>query len=388
MNEKEPQWFDLLRERPIFAERTFTRESMERIEREAARMPLAGSKTTRRAPWAWMAAAVLIAAGILWGGSDAGKDRLANWFGDIGKSVESVPSDPATELPSPTPAVDPAPSVEPSELSITPKEWTGYLRDQLPFAAEDVESIRVYGSAVNAESIVPAERMYVILQALNWLDLGQAQAAAERETDAVVRLQLKDAVYAIPYDSQDNAFVLGGREVHPDGQTTLLLYSFLYPGNSFSWFDAALEKARLELENLGGTGATDVPANDPERFLVNGKDYLGWEQTLEASESYRGQEMKTWDGAAGIEGTMGVYEEDGILRLDRTIVFQNDQYETADGIRVGSTSEEVAAILGEPNIKTDSYWGYRVGDYVKFHLYFEQIGEFSHVRYMALSMPL
>lgn len=118
-----------------------------------------------------------------------------------------------------------------------------------------------------------------------------------------------------------------------------------------------------------------------DRFEVNNKDYNFWErelQNLKVEESFFG--FYSFNNELEV---INIYEE-GIIQLPLTLIFTNNQYKTEDGITVGTTKDEVINRLGQPHYKSDFQWSYRVGDYTKFGLIFEN----DKVKYIELYMPL
>ncbi|MCM3630697.1 hypothetical protein M3194_25520 [Paenibacillus glycanilyticus] len=103
------------------------------------------------------------------------------------------------------PDVSPSPPVvEKEEIIVIPAKLVGYLKDSLPFSMEEVRKIWVKGT------IIPAERMYVILQNLNGLEL--TKAASDNKTlnvKTLIRLETANTIYAIPYDVNTNEYRLG-----------------------------------------------------------------------------------------------------------------------------------------------------------------------------------
>ncbi|MNW43879.1 hypothetical protein D3C74_210910 [compost metagenome] len=117
---------------------------------------------------------------------------------------------------------------------------------------------------------------------------------------------------------------------------------------------------------------------------MDGLDFNGWEQQLDKAKP----EDMVWTKPFYDDGTGQVKQarlfKDGVLALNRMIVFTRSEHQAADGVKTGIGTDGVTAKLGPEALKLVSRWSYKVGDYFRFHVYFAD----GKVKYLALSQPL
>lgn len=232
--------------------------------------------------------------------------------------------------------------------------------------------------------IVPEERRFAVLQGLQWLDaaaaLSEHQDAPSRP--AVIHIEAGPVVYQIPYDLDTNRLRLDDQWVYGPYEILLLMYGLLMPESEIGRIDQVLELFRLELEADDSPHGSEAPLLAHERAVVDGRDYLAWEEALrDAPAEIR---LKYADPSEPeVVGTLAIYP-DGVYVLRREIVFADAAFSTPDGVRPGMSAGEALAILGEPHLRLPSHWGYRTGDYIRLRLYLD--GE--RIRWLSLTLPL
>lgn len=232
--------------------------------------------------------------------------------------------------------------------------------------------------------VIPEERRLAVLQGLQWLDAGAAlaedQGAPSRP--AVIRIEAGDVVYELPYDLDTNRLRLDDRWVYGPYEILLLMYGLLEPESEIGRIDQVLEGFRLELEAADSPHGGEAPLLAHGRTLVNGRDYLAWEEALrEMSADVR---LKYADPSEpGSIGTLAIYPS-GVYALRREILFADPAFTTPDGVRPGMAAGEALAVLGPPHLNLPSHWGYRTGDYIRLRLYLDG----DQIRWLSLTMPL
>ncbi|MCQ6557735.1 hypothetical protein [Paenibacillus mendelii] len=380
MNDFKPEWYSKLKTEPL-KEKTFTAAKMQAIEKEAAGMTMKTTgRRTRWIPAITAGIAVLIVVmGLLPQGSYTGWIR-----GILDKTGDPIVSTKPTPQPKP-PVTDPEPDDKPEPNEEVP--LTGYLKDQLPFSTESTAlSLTIHDKLNNKDITIPSNRQYVILQNFNWLDLEKSKAggldstadAARSDSSVIIRIQENDDTFEIPYWPNTNTFEWRGSHFYADSQVLRLMQGLLAPESRLGRIDRLEEQARMEMEQ----GTTESEVNyKSDRLAVDGKDINGWEAEL--SKQQAGSSLSYYDDS--LQKIESVQEkDDDIIALGGYVFFESDRHTTKDGVKVGLTPDQVIDKLGEPNSKTTSKWSYRLGDYLKFHLYFDD----GKVAYIALLMPL
>ncbi|MCC3377239.1 hypothetical protein [Cohnella sp. REN36] len=289
-----------------------------------------------------------------------------------------------------TPVQTPTPQSRLGE-PIAVLQLKGMLAEQLPFSAEDVTGFEIYAARSTQALTVPKERTYVLLQNLYNLDLKAAGMTGVgpdhylgSSESATLRIQTKTKSYTLDYDLATNTYGAFGGTVfrfYADDQVWLLMQGLLNAGSIWAEYDRLSEQSRIEAETRSNADEPVSKAYSPERLQVAGSDYNGWEkQFLPLSSGIRIND--SYMGTSSLIQQLG-NDEPEVLRVGNAIVFATDANKTSDGVGVGLTRDEVIRKLGEPNVKTNTRWDYRIGDYLKFHLLFED----DKVRFMTLTMP-
>lgn len=266
---------------------------------------------------------------------------------------------------------------------VIPATPAGYLKDQLPYSLEQVESVTIRSLNNEKVIIVPEDREYTLLQNLNWLDLSAARAEDHMQSEAsiMVRMQLPEGAYEIPYDIESNTYQLGDDRFYADKQVYGYMNRLLRPETELALIDRISAQAYGEL--VQNTAAVDESFGyDTDRFEMDGKDIHGWREQLEETADYSVL-ARYYSPELNQMEEIRYFRESGI-GLSDDLVFLKDTVETRDGIKVGLSKEEVLARLGQANLELDSQWSYKSGDYLKFHLYFAD----NRIAFIRLTMPL
>lgn len=274
-------------------------------------------------------------------------------------------------------------NIEQDDNLVTPATFTGYLKDQLPYDSEKIQSILIHSGSNKEEIIVPEDREYILNQNLNWLDLSLARADPHILSAAMImiHIQLPDGEYIIPYDIESNTYQLGDVRFYADDKVYGYMQGLFRPESELALIDRVSAQGYHEaLEN--GPVIDESFVYDADRFELAGKDIHGWRDYLKEAgdctyiESYYSSDLAQVEDIRYFPAT-------GILAGD-DLVFLKDTVETKDGIKVGLPKEEVRARLGKANLELDSDWSYKSGDSLKFHLYFAD----NKVVFIRLSLPL
>lgn len=291
-----------------------------------------------------------------------------------------APSGVSTNAPVQAPAEEPGEAA--GEANHEAADESPYLLDHLPFKEEEVLAITAGGNGIHAD--VPAERRFVLLQSLRYTDMKSALAApvpAASRKPIVLQFKLADTHYELTYDLTDNAFEYQGQYYYADDQVLLLMQGLFREREELASLDALLEQARVEQEQAG---TVDPDPLDAEAARVDGLDFDGWEQRLAKAQP----EEIVWAKPFYDDGTGQVKQarlfKDGVLAVNRMIVFTRPEHQSADGVKTGIGTEDVIAKLGPQALKLVSRWSYKVGDYFRFHVYYAD----GKVKYLALSQPL
>lgn len=291
-----------------------------------------------------------------------------------------APSGVSTNAPVQAPAEEPGEAA--GEANHEAADESPYLLDHLPFKEEEVLAITAGGNGIHAD--VPAERRFVLLQSLRYTDMKSALAApvpAASRKPIVLQFKLADTHYELTYDLTDNAFEYQGQYYYADDQVLLLMQGLFREREELASLDALLEQARVEQEQAG---TVDPDPLDAEAARVDGLDFDGWEQRLAKAQP----EEIVWAKPFYDDGTGQVKQarlfKDGVLAVNRMIVFTRPEHQSADGVKTGIGMEDVIAKLGPQALKLVSRWSYKVGDYFRFHVYYAD----GKVKYLALSQPL
>lgn len=261
------------------------------------------------------------------------------------------------------------------EIQLTPYIKTTRINN------EDVTSITVRISESDRSIDVPLERYYTILDGLHWMDelIAKADEQEKPSKPVVIRVKTKTDIYEIPYDLATNRLQIEGDWVYAYDYTLLIMHSLLVPESDIGKIDTLFEEARIEFDK--NSSITDTHLINFEQANIYNKDYNSWEKELKNVETRR--RIMYYDDATKTVRALSFFTN-GIIALNRQLLFTDPKYKTLDGVHVGMPREEALIRLGAPNINLVSHWGYKVGDYIKFHLYFEE----DKIKWISLTMPL
>ncbi|MDI4649364.1 hypothetical protein [Cohnella hashimotonis] len=293
-------------------------------------------------------------------------------------------------------AVAPVPNVAPRPIRI--QRLSGLLSAQLPFKLQDVVGIRLEDNQHRLQPFeVPKDRLNVILQNLNTLDIAAASISPEPEISWVsnaytMTIDTAEGAFVMAYDPSSNTYGTPDTLLLADDQVWMLMQRYINPGGEWAAYDRLSAQASTEQAIVQEDRITDR-IYERSRFNIDGLDYLGWAQKFLALSSG----TLFYDGALGTKGfiqslspqsltlTGYQYAYPSIIKLSASIVFTTDDqaYATPDEIKVGLTQNEVIAKLGLPNARTETAWRYRVDDGLGFQLLFED----GKVRFISLIKP-
>lgn len=322
------------------------------------------NRTLRNAMAYAMMILVVLVAGWLFYGLPGNKSHSSD-YGQRGDQAAEMPADPADS------------AVKQPDAAESP-----YLLDHLPFKEEDVTAVTAKSDSGSVQ--VPAERQAALLQSLRLTDMQGAAVKESPEAErkpVVLQFALKNSSYELTYDLALNAFQYDGHAYYADDQVLLLMQGLFRENGQLASLDALLEQARVEQEQAG---AAEPQALEATRAEVDGLDFDGWERRLaeEPAENVL-WEKPFYDDSAGRVKQARLYK-DGVLALNRIIVFTAADHQTADGVKAGIGEDDVMDKLGPQALKLASRWSYKVGDYYRFHVYFQD----RKVKYVVLSQPL
>lgn len=379
MNEFEPGWYAKLKGDPV-NRRTFTAAHMERIQRQAAQsreLKTRRRQASQRKRMAAGAAVLVILFGLALNYGRLEKWVATRWSGD---TQEQIPAGPSHEQQPPTETANE------QQGKLIPVKLTtafGVLKDALPFDVEQIRNVSLYDELEDKRIDIPREREYVVIQNLAWISLDAAKAeSSDAGRTVTLRVEAVDGIYTIPYNIEQNTVDLGNGSYYADDMLLLLVKGLAEPDTRLAEADRILEQARVELSEENSGKRDDSFSLDADRLLVGGKDFDEWQSQLLLFSQM--QPFRFYDSVTEKVKTMGEYGGvDNLISLNSRLLFASDQYKTKDGVGVGLTKQEVLSKLGKPNLETETEWGYRTGDYIRFYLYFDA----GVVKYMSITMP-
>lgn len=340
------------------------------------------NRTPRKAMAYAMMILVVLVAGWLFYGLPGNKSHSSN-NGQKEEQTAETPADSADSAMTQTAGTGP----EADALAVKDGQTPGnaespYLLDHLPFKEEDVTGITAKSDSGSVQ--VPAKRKAVLLQSLRFTDM---QGAAVKENPVaerkpiILQFTLNNSSYELTYDLALNAFQYDGHAYYADDQVLLLMQGLFRENKVLASFDTLLEQARVEQEQAG---SAEPQALEASRAQVEGLDFDGWEKRLAGEQAENVLwEKPFYDDSEGQVKQARLYK-DGVLALNRIIVFTMADHQTADGVKVGIGESGVMDKLGPKALRLVSRWSYKVGDYYRFHVYFQD----QKVKYVVLSQPL
>ncbi|RUT29655.1 hypothetical protein EJP77_14910 [Paenibacillus zeisoli] len=363
MSKGTEELYDQLKQGP-FQHRTFTKDHMNRIVHEATKQNKRSSPTKSRLVWAAAAFVIIISIGTIYAylkGNPAAKEVVAT-----------------------PPIVSPKVQESTSDIPVKPDKPSGQLGEQLPFTAEMVESITVKPSGKSTEIAVPKSRYTVITNGLYWEDLSIAKAENDTPDDKQVQIRIHTSkgVYSVPYSLDSNTYQLGSARYYADDQMLRLMSGLLEPDSDLAKVERLSAAAQEEVDR-GEMKRNDNLTYKAERLNVDGKDTNGWLSQLGLQSKSYTFAKRYYNSLTQRVSNVLYYKETGIIASASEVIFLDSKFQTPDGIKVGLTKQQVQSKLGKPNMETDSSWDYRVGDSLKFHLYFEN----NEVIFISLTMP-
>lgn len=252
---------------------------------------------------------------------------------------------------------------------------------KIPIIFEDVHSIRVVRSDLEDTIHVPTEHYFRLIHFLNRIDphIAIADELGAGSDQVVISIDAGDELIEFKYDLASNRLLVDEDWVYANDRFALFMYGLVHPQSLLGEINHLFEKDQREFE--ANSLVVDSHYIELEQTEIAEMDYDTWLTELKHVEP--SLQLKYYDDGIEEVKELSVYS-DGIVALNRQLLFMDEKYQTRSGVHVGISREEVLKKLGEANIKLDSRWSYKTGDYTTFHLYFE-----GHmVKWMSLTMPL
>jgi len=308
------------------------------------------------------------------------------------KPIETLTERPIEEMPVESPTEQRL-ATEAIRYAYPPDEMPSVTASfRLPFALDVGEDAVVYVQKVGSTEVfeLTSDQTVIALQTLRLTDPASSAGWSwleEEPTGSLALMVIKSGedAYETSFYYEEN--VLSSSTDGPTGtgylyaydtQLSLLLHELFEPETAMGKVGALYSTLSVEL--MTSEGVQTEQSVERDRLTINGKDYLDWEKELS------GAEPLTESAFIGFEGeleAMALYE-DGVLKLNLAYAFTEPGFTTPDGIEVGTTREEALAKLGNPNLNLPNVWGYLMGDYVRFYLYFVD----DKVAAILLTLPL
>ncbi|CAM4325342.1 hypothetical protein [Paenibacillus tarimensis] len=374
LKEPNPHWYTRLKGSP-HARKTFTPDKIRQIELLAAS---GGKKTMSRKSLIIWPAAALLSAAVFFIFISPLLEQQGNQPPGGNRPAVNQPEDIET------PVIDqPAGSL--LEIEFPEGEPEGTLGVLLPFKSEDVTGLEWIHSAESVATPIPEERIYTVINNLYWVDLNKAMAKIESSGKPQTMFRIHTAEgksWDVPYDIETNTYAISGQRFYANDAVLMMMHNVLGLESPLAAWDKVKEKARLEQESNEGGSVDESFQYDSDRLTVGGKDYDRWSEDLAESADTTDWTISYYDDL--LAEVQQIRFVSGILTLSLEVVFTSETYRTPDGIGVGTTREEVTELLGPANLATETRWSYKVGDFLKFHLYFVE----DKVAYLSLTQPL
>lgn len=305
--------------------------------------------------------------------------------------AEPKPSEEASdEAPKETPAEERL--ITDARRHASPPEEMPSVREsfRLPFAIEGKEDATVYVQKVGSTEVfeLTPYQTLITLQTLRhtqptpsagWLDEEPSGPAA------VIVIASGAGAYETSFYYEKNAISSStdgpsgtGYLYAYDTQLSLILYELFEPETAMGTIGAFYNA--LIVGPMPGEDVQTEKTAEPGRLTVEGKDYIAWDKELSGTEPLA---ETSFIGFEGELEPMAAYDG-GVLKLNLAYAFTQPGYATPDGIEVGTARKDVLAKLGAPNMALPDAWGYRIGDYFRFYLYFTD----DEVAALLLTIPL
>ncbi|MFC5702593.1 hypothetical protein ACFPVX_14915 [Cohnella faecalis] len=372
MNKPADDWEKELRQGP-FRRRTFTEAKMNAIERQIAAGTGRSAARARIAAWTVsLASIVLLVIAV--------SAVLVNVRGD--DPVQAKP-------PQPTPTSVPTAAPDDSGSYVKLKADWGLLRKVLPFDTEKVRSITVERTGQLQVITIPEDRVFLILKDLYYTNLDKALAYEQPsgKNGAVLRLHTPDRSYAIPYDLDTNTYKFNDKLYYADDKVAFLMYFLLKPESDLAKVERLTAQADREMEQSRAI-VDESFSYDIKRFEINDLDYNGWSRKAYLNKAFPTINYYSYNvvdnSVANFVVDLRYNERNAIVYSLNSIFFLNDYTSTSDHIKVGLTKKQVLEKLGKPNLQLNSKWSYKIDDYLRFHIYYEN----DRVAGISLTMPV
>jgi|GEM_PF-1320590 len=273
------------------------------------------------------------------------------------------------------------------------KAYKGQLGEQLEFDLNSVTQITLFSpnqlgnkeSDIEPKEIVLDENFtQYIKQNLFWLYLESYKVDLPPQFIShpiIITLFANNEQYELTYELMINAYKLGDEYYYADHEVAELMSLYFNPDSKLAKV-ALLKQLHSAAHNVDGGLQFYEHRYEFEQLSLNHLDYHEWYELI--AEHPDTEQI-------GLEYNIAINDYSPLLynpKLDilfsDALYFFSDQLETIDGIKIGIKKDEVLKKLGKPNYGVNTKWSYYIGDYLKFHLYFDE----NQVIVMLLTLPV
>lgn len=272
----------------------------------------------------------------------------------------------------------------PNDLEVPLSSDQGRIKDQTPFTNQSIPKISILIHTNEGEKTfsTPPENKNMILEAFGSINLSTAKAnIPDPSEDGVIyiRFHADGAVYSAAYDLNSNTYTLGGQRYFATYNTIVYMNLFCRPGSIL----AALGEMRIidmEREDKRGDVVNQSDQYDLNELKVQNLNFAEWYDHIKGDPNYNKQ-IRYYSIQEDKIETIRMDEGLGILFTGLSVYFTKNEVETAHGISIGSSSNDVISRLGAPNRMSPAKWSYQVDEEQYLHLYMKK----KKVQYISLS---
>lgn len=274
-------------------------------------------------------------------------------------------------------------------------EYTGQLGLQIDFKlyeSNETDSISVIDLSheeAGAPIILSKTDTELIKSQLHWLKFDIAKADTDKLISHVphpilLSLTINNEQYSLVYDLNYNAFLLGCDYYYAESAIAEIMHVHFKHDSILAKLESyhqLAEQSRIKNENDSKDQSNEY-RYEFERLNVNGLDYHGLYKLI--SKHSETEMLYTVLNSGHDTQSSILYNDDLKLLFSDGLYIFDEQFETIDGIKVGLTKADVLHKLGPANKESETVWSYRIGDYLKFHLYFVD----NRLEVISLTLPL
>lgn len=270
----------------------------------------------------------------------------------------------------------------PDDLELQLVSDQGKIKEQQPFSDKLIQKISIFIDSKEGQKTytVPPENTEMIVQALYSMDLTTARANMPKPSEEgliYIRFHTADHVYFLSYDLNSNTYEIGGKRYYATYNTLVYL-------NQFCREDTLLAKLgemrMIDIQTVReANDMTDKIPDDVNRFKINSRNFEDWYYFIDRNKDYN-KKIRFYSIRSDKINTINVNEQAGILFTGASLFFTKDTVQTADGISVGSSTEDILNRLGVPDLMQPNKWSYEL-DQEQLHFYIKQ----KKVQYISLT---